>query len=318
MQLDQTAALAEAIARLSATLDTLRGADTLFNSSAVSLGSRSNGVLSAQPANSMPAIAVYCLGTFQLSLRGRQVDTWRAVKPRTLFQYLISHRQRAVARDTLVDALWPDPDTAPSGSALKVVVHRVRKLLKQTTPGLEIQATDEGYRLDGQELWVDVEEFERWCYVGRRYEGDGRAEEAAASYARAASLYRGDFLEDVPDEWVILRRERLKDQYLLALARLADAAFADLDYEQCIERCQQILTHDPCREQAYRFLMLCYAHLGQRSRVQRWYDVCVQTLRSELDVEPEADTRDTYSRAMAGNHSGMSLLTELHRRVTRP
>ena len=223
-----------------------------------------------------------------------------------------------------MDALWPDPDTAPAGTALKVVVHRVRKLLRQTARHLEIQATEDGYRLDGADLWVDVEEFERSCVEARRHENEGQFGDAAACYARAATLYRGDFLEDVPDEWVVLRRERLKDLYLLALARLTDAAFADLDYEQCIERCQQILAHDPCREQAYRVLMLCYAHLGQRGRVRRWYEVCVRTLRGELDVDPEPDTQATYEAAMAGNlsraHAGYASFHESpsgNRRVTR-
>ncbi len=134
-------------------------------------------------------------------------------------------------------------------------------------------------------------------------ETTGRMGDAAANYARAAMLYRGDFLQDVPDEWVVLRRERLKDLYLMALARLTDAAFADHDYDQCIERCQQILAHDACREQAYRILMLCYAHLGQRGRVRRWYEVCVRTLRGELDVDPDAETQATYEQGMSGNLS---------------
>lgn len=259
----------------------------------------------------MHSVAVYCLGSFQLAVGGAPIDAWRAVKPRALFQYLVSHRGRAVARETLVEALWPDPDTAPAGTALKVVVHRVRKLLGQTARQLEIHATDEGYRLDGSDLWVDVEEFERSCNVARRHEAAGRAADAAASFARAVDLYRGDFLEDVTDEWVVLRRERLKDQYLLSLARLSDAAFVELDYERCIERCQQILAHDPCREEAYRVLMLCYAYLGQRGRVRRWYEVCVQTLRGELDVDPEPDTNATYQQAMAGN-----LSASLSRRFT--
>jgi DNA-binding SARP family transcriptional activator len=293
-------ALAEAITRLSVTLESLRGLPGALPPSVLPIEPHVLDAPGPEAAVDAPLIAVHCLGTFQVSVSGRPVDTWRALKPRALFQYLVSHRHRPVAREALVDALWPDPETAPAGTALKVVVHRVRKLLRQTGKQLDIQATDEGYRLDGPDLWVDVEEFERWCQLGRRYEGEGRTAEAAASYARAAALYRGDFLEDVPDEWVVLRRERLKDQYLLALARLTDAAFADLDYDQCIEHCQQILAHDPCREQAYRILMLCYGRLGQRGRVRRWYEVCVQTLRGELDVDPEPDTRATYQQAMAG------------------
>lgn len=294
-------ALADAIASLSLTLQSLREMDAAFTSAGAPTDVQRADVSVIESPASSPALAVHCLGAFQMLSNGKPIETWRAIKPRALFQYLVSHRQRPVPREALMEALWPDPDTAPAGTALKVVVHRVRKLLRQTARGLEIQPTEDGYRLDGPDLWVDVEEFERLCLDARRHENEARLDDAAASYARATALYRGDFLEDVPDEWVVLRRERLKDLYLLALARLTDAAYADLDYEQCIERCQQILAHDPCREQAYRVLMLCYAHLGQRGRVRRWYEVCVRTLRGELDVDPETDTQATYEQAMAGN-----------------
>jgi DNA-binding SARP family transcriptional activator len=296
-------ALVDAIASLSMTLQSLREIDATFNSAVANIEILAATTTPVESPRGSPALAVHCLGAFEVLSNGKPVETWRAVKPRALFQYLVSHRQRPVPREALIDALWPDPETAPAGTALKVVVHRVRKLLRQTARRLEIQATEDGYRLDGPDLWVDVEEFERLCLEARRHEMESRLEDAAASYARAVSLYRGDFLEDVPDEWVVLRRERLKDMYLLALARLTDAAFANLDYEQCIERSQQILAHDPCREQAYRVLMLCYAHLGQRGRVRRWYEVCVRTLRGELDVDPEPDTRTTYEQAMAGHFS---------------
>ena len=283
-------ALAAAIEHLSLTVDSIVQAG----------GAQAAGRADLRIVEVVPPLAVYCLGSFRLALNGRPILNWRAGKARALFQYLVSHRSRPVAREAIMEALWPDADQSPAGATLKVVVHRLRKALSRTTDELDIQAAEDGYRLDAPNLWVDVEEFERLCAVGRRHESLGQGLAAAASYAQAADLYGGDFLEDVFDEWVILRRERLKDQYLRVLARLTDAAYANADYESCIERCQQILTHDPCREQAYRFLMLCYSHLGQRGRVQRWYEVCVQTLRGELDVDPESDTEDVYRHAMAG------------------
>jgi DNA-binding SARP family transcriptional activator len=244
-------------------------------------------------------LAVYCLGPFRLELNGQTVQLGRAGKARALFQYLVSHRARPVAREAIMDALWPDSELAPASATLKVVVHRLRSALGGAVDGLAVETADEGYRLDAPDLWVDVEEFDALYALGRRQESLGQGL-AAASYARAAELYHGDFFEETSEDWVVLRRERLKDRYLHAVAWLSDAAYAHGDYESCIERCQQILPHDPCREQAYRYLMLCYAHLGQRGRVRRWYDVCVQTLRDGLDVEPEARTRALYRDVMAG------------------
>src|SRR5258708_38790054 len=80
-------ALAEAIARLSATLDTLRSADSLFSSSVLPSGPRSAGVLPEQSANGSPRIAWYCLGAFELSGCGPPVETCRRGNPRTPLPY---------------------------------------------------------------------------------------------------------------------------------------------------------------------------------------------------------------------------------------
>jgi hypothetical protein len=36
--------------------------------------------------------------------------------------------------------------------------------------------------------------------------------------------------------------------------------------------------------------MRSHAALGQRSRVQRWYELCAATLRRELDLSPAVET----------------------------
>jgi DNA-binding SARP family transcriptional activator len=160
-------------------------------------------------------------------------------------------------------------------------------------------------------MWVDVEQFERSLLRGRQLEGAGQAAAAVVEYSYAADLYHGDFLLDVTDEWAVLRRERLKDQYLHVLERLTDAALAAGDYDGCIDRCQKILEHDQCREDAYRALMVSHARLGQRGRARRWYEVCVSSLRSTLDVDPEPETQLTYRRAIAGEFSQRTTRTAL-------
>jgi DNA-binding SARP family transcriptional activator len=247
--------------------------------------------------------AVYCFGSFALFVDGTPVDGWRAGKTRALLQYLVTHHDRPVPREALIAALWPNPDAAAAGTSLKVAVHALRQALARLDPlpgerygtaALSIQAHDAGYQLSASGLWLDVEAFERNCVLGRRLEAQGCADEALALFARAAALYRGDFLADVWDDWVVFRREGLKDQYLFAVARLADAALAAGDYEDCITRCQQLLAHDRCREDTYRTLMVCHARLGQRDRVRRWFELGARTLRAELGVEPEPGTVHLY------------------------
>jgi two-component SAPR family response regulator len=249
---------------------------------------------------------VLCLGPFSYRLGGKLVDDWRSGKARTLFQYLVTHRGRPIPRDTLIEALWPNPSASAPGTSLKVAVHLLRQVIARvgvpegTSDSLEIVSQDSCYRLNAASLWLDVDEFESCYATGRSFEAHRKPIEALASYARAAELYRGDFLEDLSDEWPTFRREALKDQYLFILARLAAAAAEAGDYQDGIIWCQRLLARDRCREDTYRTLMLCHARLGQRSRVRSWYELCVRTLKTELDCHPEPETEQTYRLAMAG------------------
>jgi DNA-binding SARP family transcriptional activator len=247
--------------------------------------------------------AVFCLGAFRLVVGGRAVTTWRSRPAQTLFQYLVTRRHQPVARDVLVEALWGDPTAVASGTSLKVAVHALRQTLAEAggeAESLSVATTATGYRLDAAGIWTDVEEFDRVCAVGLQHETDGRVAEAAAMFQVAAELYQGDFLRDVEDDWATYRRESLRDQYLYVVASLARSAIAARDYAEGLRRCQQMLSQDLCHEEAYRLLMICHARLGQRGRVRSWYELCLRTLRSELDCAPEPETERCYRAALAG------------------
>jgi len=248
-------------------------------------------------------IAVTCLGPFGFVVDGVPFENWRSGRARSLFQYLVTHRGQAIPRDTLISALWPDASVSAPATSLKVAVHALRQTLGnlvESPSSVRIVSQGSCYQLTAPDLCLDVEDFER-CYAsGLASEAEGNVTEAVAAYTRAARLYRGDFLEDILDDWPAFRREALKDQYLFVVARLAGAAVDMEDYHGAIVWCQQLLAKDRCREDTYRTLMICHARLGQRSRVRSWYELCVRTLRYELDCEPEPETERIARLALAG------------------
>ena len=156
------------------------------------------------------------------------------------------------------------------------------------------------YQLQAPRLWVDVDEFQRCSAIGDQLEARGQAHAALGFYERAAELYRGDFLAESLEDWAVFRREGLKDQYLHILAKLADARLRTGDHNGCIAVCRKLLEQDTCREDTFRMLMVCHAQLGQRGRVRRWFELCVQTVRTLLDTEPEPETYRVYRWAIAG------------------
>jgi DNA-binding SARP family transcriptional activator len=92
--------------------------------------------------------------------------------------------------------------------------------------------------------------------------------------------------------------------YLDIADRLSEYYFQQGEHAAAVTLCQKILAQDNCHEQAHRRLMECYQIQGQRRLAVRQYQLCVQTLKTELDVPPSMETQTLYEKIM-GNHRSL-------------
>lgn len=260
-------------------------------------------LMKVNQANSAKAarLRIYCFGRFEAYDGDQPIPLQRAGKGSLILKFLSISRQ-PVLRDVLLETMWPESDPQVANNRLKVAIHHLRKSFARSfsdAEGTEIVSFRDGVYLLNPDLqvWTDVQEFEMLCESGRQLERAGRWEEAANLYLRAEQLYRGDLLEqDIFEDWTLLPRETLKDMYLTLLDKLAAYFMRTNETERAIEKWKKIIDQDPGREDAYRHLMTCYAERGQRAVALRWYDACVQALREQLGVEPEAETIALYQR----------------------
>jgi DNA-binding SARP family transcriptional activator len=215
---------------------------------------------------------------------------------------LAANRRRSVPKEALIEMLWPGADPATGSNSLKVAAHNLRSSLepdrRNGNPGTWIMATNGSYSLrQTADLWIDVEQFERYRAGAQTLESSGAVAEAREAYKEAEALYGGDYLEeDLYEDWTIIRREELKDVYLAVLGKLAHLSFAEHAYEDAVKYCHKILLADPCREDAYQLLMRAHAGLNQMARAGAWYAVCRTMLMREMGAEPSGGTRDTFER----------------------
>ena len=252
-------------------------------------------------------LRAYCFGNFEVYLNEKRLDKWSSLKAKSLLKFLISCRGKPVARDVLVETLWPNCAPEVGSNNLKSAIYALRQVLRQgelnddnKTNCPFVQFSEARYMLSPElGLWVDVDDFKHVWTAGQRLEKQGDMEGAAKQYQLADELYRGDYLEDEPyAEWTLLRREALKDIYLAVLGKLANISFKANDCDSCIMYSQKILAKDSCHEEAYRWLIRCYFRLGQRHRAQQWYNLCVATLKRELDSMPDRQTVSLYRQLL--------------------
>ena len=255
------------------------------------------------PAAVAPAIAVGCLGTLRLSADGTELP-WRPVRRgRAVFQYLLAHRVRPVARDELADVFWPGSSASAARNCLNTALSILRGSLREVLGDLSVVVHRDGaYALDpALDLTVDAEEFEARVAEGARLRRAGDAEAAARALRAAAGLYRGDLFADDPyEDWMASRRRYLRETHLTVLGDLADCEAALGDPSAAIALFRQALLIEPEREDVHRRLMTTYVRVGQRAQALRQFGLCSEALRRLLRAEPSPETVALHARIRQG------------------
>lgn len=247
-------------------------------------------------------IGIRMLGTFDLWFGERRVERWRAGKALSVLQYLLAHHDRPVSRSRLMDIMWPDGNS-PHNS-LKVAVHALRSILSgweeaaERDSVLELRSHEHGYVLRTHNVWLDLAQFENVMHTALTTEQRAGIKQALPLYREATDLYRGEFLCGKSEQWVVVRREQLKDLYLQGLTRLMDDEIDRGGYVAALRHGLAMLEVDACRESTYQAIMVCHGGLGQPGRVMRWYEVCRDVLRTELNVEPQEATKRILARSL--------------------
>ena len=244
------------------------------------------------------SLRLLLLGSPQLERDGRSIEIDRR-KAVALFAYLATTKQ-VHSREALATLLWPDYSQDRAYSNLRLTLWSLNKALGKTW----LDATSESVGLGHEDdLWLDVDAFRNYISECQEH-GHGQHKVCFACVgplSKAVELYRDDFLagftlRDSPgfDDWQFFQAESLRRELGGALEKLTRCHANQGDFEEAINYARRWLALDPIHEPAHRELMWLYYWASQRSAALRQYDQCVSTLKQELGVDPEPETRALY------------------------
>lgn len=241
--------------------------------------------------------------------RGEQVVThFETRKAGALLAYLAFYADRRHSREVLAELLWPDEETDATRARLRQTLACLRRALHAARsdagdePDSALVLTDGiTVQLNGGRFSTDVMGFEE-CLARA---GQAASPEARIPHlSRAIDLYRGELLPGFYEEWIAPERDRLLDQYLGALRRLADALAETGDLEGAIDRARRVVAADPLREESHRYLMRLYARTDRWSELRRQYRELEAVLREELHTAPSRATRKLLEELLAVEATG--------------
>jgi DNA-binding SARP family transcriptional activator/TolB-like protein/Flp pilus assembly protein TadD len=245
---------------------------------------------------------VHLLGPFHVVVNGLRVADhhWSRHKPKLLVKLLALQPHHQLHREQLMEMLWPSLDPEAAVNNLHKTIHMARHALepelKSAADSHFILTRSQQVQLHGPGgLWTDVEAFEQHATEALK---SGNP----AAYEATLALYKGDLLiEDLYEEWATVRREQLRMTRRHLLTKLAQLYEARGDFEQSIERLNEVVVLDPAEEEAHRQLMRLYALTGSKRQSLRQFQICCEALRKELGARPERETMELHGQIISGH-----------------
>ena len=240
----------------------------------------------------MAVLDLELLGDFRMRSDGGTLINISAKKSQAMLAYLGVKPAQLVSRDKMAALLWSSTATEQARQSLRQTLSSLRKELAQISPDRKILVEEGDFlSLDPALVHVDVAEFERQL-------GSGTEE----GLKKATALYRGDFLEGFEldeerfDQWVIAERDRLHRASLRAHSQLVEIQTKNGVLDEAVATAQQSLRIDPLQESMHRTLMRLYMDSGDLVNAVQQYDICARTLKRELQIDPDAETRKLFQQ----------------------
>ncbi len=236
----------------------------------------------------MTRLQLRLLGGFEAQWASGAALAVPTQKAQVLVAYLALRSGETHSREKLMGLLWSTRSDEQARNSLRQALSALKKSLSAANPS-PLRVDRQSVALDRELIDVDTVALERSVAGG-----------TPEDLARAATLYRGDFLEGITvrdpagDEWLFNERERLRRLAIDALARLLIHQATHDRGEHAVATAQQLLRLDPFQEPAYRVLMRVHAEQGQRGLALKAYETCREFLERELEITPDAETEALY------------------------
>ncbi len=231
------------------------------------------------------------LGGLRVQHGAQTLDRFTARKSCSLLACLAFYMDRSHPREELMELLWPDEDPESTRLRFRQVLAKLRRDLDPSGNKIDdlLVANRNDVRLNASLVTTDVGEFEAELRAAGKIE---KAAERANLLRTAIAKYHGSLLPGYYDEWVAQERQRLADEYVGALCRLADALAESGDLDRAIEYARKAVAADPVREESSIDLIRLLSAAGRITDALRQFRAFEQALWKELRVVPSGAARE--------------------------
>jgi DNA-binding SARP family transcriptional activator len=232
-------------------------------------------------------LTIRTLGGFRVLRDGAPVPLpeWRSRKARDLLKILVARRGVPVARDAVVELLWPQADRARASARLSVALSTLRAVLdptKHKTHDAYVASAGGALWLRREAIEIDVEEFLTAATTGPL------DQVSTERLSLVEAIYTGDFCaEDPYADWALALRGEALAAYVTVAGALAQRHAAEGDHDTAIRYLLRLQAHEPFDERTSLLLVLEFDAAGRHADARRTYqDYVARMAEWDLPAAP--------------------------------
>ncbi|MBQ0977919.1 BTAD domain-containing putative transcriptional regulator [Micromonospora sp. M61] len=209
-----------------------------------------------------------------------------SARQRVVLAALLRSANTVVTIDQLADLLWNGRQTSGATSTVYSYVMRLRRTLGSAL-GARIRTNTGGYLLTVAPEEVDVGLFHQHRAAGKRALDEQRWADAAAEFAGAARLWRGEPYADVPAEALRCdEAERLREQWLTVREWQNEAELRLGRHDEVIARLRGLVAEHPLREPFTEQMMHALSQAGRPAEAVVVYESARHNLIGQIGLGP--------------------------------
>ena len=218
-----------------------------------------------------------------------------------LLQFLLVHHKQSVTKDTLIDLMYRHTETDNPVNALKLLVHRLRKLFVLSGfPDFEyIKYSNGSYQWNNKiPVEIDFEQFD--LEIKKASDVALDPEERLNCYKNAIDIYKGDFLPSlVTEDWAIPFFVHYQELYHSCVRNAAQILKEQERFQEMFDIATRAISVCPSSEEFHKIRIISLFALRHYKDAKAAYEQTVDILYNELGVNPSEELALLYKELSA-------------------
>ena len=233
--------------------------------------------------------------------------------------YLFLNSKQSVTKDKIIDVFFPDTPVESIDNIFHQLVSRLRSLLRidniftetsQNNPktlstskkgvlksakksGDDINASlsflayhDKALKFNSDfNFEIDIDRFEKFYKLSKK---EQQRQKKIEYMKKAVSLYKGEFLAGIYEEWSEEIRNKIKGDFISLCEELIKMCYDLNSYDDVMYYSEHLLTHDKLNESSYLYSIRIYIGWGRLKSAREKFSQMMKCFDTELGEKPSA------------------------------